>query len=77
MLDLSEVSKAIDCVGTAGVILAGGLDESNVLEVLEKVGRGSLVGVDVSSGVESDGEHDLEKIRRFVHAVKGREANGF
>ena len=76
MLDLSKVSEAIDSVGTAGVILAGGLDESNVLEVVEKVGRRSLVGVDVSSGVESDGKHDLERIRRFVHAVKGRSANG-
>lgn len=77
MLDLSEVSKAIDSVGMAGVILAGGLNESNVLDVVEKVGRSSLVGVDVSSGVESDGKHDLERIRRFVCIVKGRDANGF
>ena len=66
MLDLSKISEAIDSVGTVGVILAGGLDESNVMEVVEKV----------SSGAESDGKHDLERIRRFVYAVKGRRANG-
>lgn len=54
------------------VILAGGLNSENVSETLEKLGStmASVVGVDVSSGVETAGEQDLEKIRRFVRAAK-------
>ena len=55
------------------VILAGGLNPDNVKDVLSKLqtSRGSIVAVDVSSGVEGeDGEQDLEKITRFVEAAK-------
>jgi len=76
MLDLGDVSHLISGIvgnGAAGILLAGGLDEGNVLGALEKVradGKG-VMGVDVSSGVETGGQHDLEKIRRFVRTVKG------
>lgn len=53
------------------VILAGGLDPTNVAEVLAEPGV-DVVGVDVSSGVETDGKQDLDKIRSFVCIAKGR-----
>jgi len=55
------------------VLLAGGLEPGNVAQVIGALsGFGDrLAGVDVSSGVEHDGEQSLEKIRAFVRAVKG------
>jgi anthranilate synthase/indole-3-glycerol phosphate synthase/phosphoribosylanthranilate isomerase len=73
-LDLSKVRETLGRDDGAFVLLAGGLDADNVGRVLEELGsaRGQIFGVDVSSGVETEGEHDLEKIRRFVKAAKGR-----
>ena len=48
-------------------ILAGGLDSENVQEAVRKT---QPFGVDVSSGVETDGYKDREKIMRFVRAVQ-------
>ena len=71
-LDLSTV-RAI-CNKDPGIrfILAGGLDPTNVGNVLEALGdeRGKVMAVDVSSGVESEGQQDHDKIRAFVKAVK-------
>ncbi|KAK5129668.1 hypothetical protein LTR08_002993 [Meristemomyces frigidus] len=55
------------------VMLAGGLGPENVGEVVGSLGDlgRRVVGVDVSSGVETDGEQDLEKIRKFIEAAKG------
>jgi len=53
------------------VILAGGLSYKNVGEVV-RLEESGLVGVDVSSGVETDGRQDLMKIRKFVYQAKGR-----
>lgn len=50
--------------------LAGGLDENRVKEALKKL---SPFGVDVSSGIETNGLKDREKMERFVRAVRNFE----
>ena len=51
-------------------ILAGGLDPNTVKEVIR---RFHPYGVDVSSGVETDGVKDSKKMREFVAAVRQEE----
>lgn len=62
------------CAMDSGIrfILAGGLDPSNVSSILGAlVEDGSkVIAVDVSSGIETGGKHDHEKIRAFVKAAK-------
>ena len=64
MFDWS-VAKELAALGYH-FILAGGLTPENVAAAIEAVGP---FGVDVSSGVETDGVKDIEKIRRFVAAA--------
>lgn len=53
----------------APFLLAGGLDAKNVSEA---VGRCAPLGVDVSSGVETDGRKDAAKIAEFIEIVRGK-----
>jgi len=49
------------------IVLAGGLIPENVQEAIDRL---SPVGVDVSSGVETAGKKDPDKIRQFIHQAK-------
>ncbi|EWC45028.1 hypothetical protein DRE_06308 [Drechslerella stenobrocha 248] len=69
-LPLSEVQQVL--VSGVTPLLAGGLSPDNVQAIIKRLGGlgGGLGGVDVSSGVETNGEQDLEKIRRFIAESK-------
>lgn len=49
------------------LILAGGLNPENVQEAIRVV---KPAGVDVSSGVETNGAKDIKKIKQFIHDAK-------
>ena len=58
----------LDTAGlTQPFFIAGGLKEDNVVKVIQHF---TPYAVDVSSGVETDGQKDHEKIRRFIERVK-------
>ena len=62
---------AADLAGAFEMSLAGGLSPENVREAVERV---RPWGVDVSSGVETDGEKDPAKVRTFVEIVRALDA---
>lgn len=71
-LALEPIRSALGADPGLRVVLAGGLDPDNVGGILSNLAEYSaqIVAVDVSSGVESDGTQDLDKIRDFVRAAK-------
>lgn len=71
-LDLKQVRETLEKDTSLRVLLAGGLGPENVREAIAELGElgERVVGVDVSSGVEVDGQQDLAKIKAFVEAAK-------
>lgn len=62
---IEDYNKASEVLGIP-LYVAGGLHEGNVQELLQTY---SPSGIDVSSGVETDGRKDIDKIRLFVRRV--------
>lgn len=56
------------------LVLAGGLNKENVEEAIQMV---RPFAVDVSSGVETDGVKDQEKMKQFIQIVKGVTRNDY
>lgn len=63
-----EWGIAAEAGQSAPLFLAGGLDPENVATAIDVAAPWA---VDVSSGVETDGKKDIDKIRAFVRAAKG------
>ncbi|KRE54383.1 phosphoribosylanthranilate isomerase [Paenibacillus sp. Soil522] len=62
---IEDYKKAAEELGIT-LYVAGGLHAGNVQELLRTYAPG---GIDVSSGVETDGRKDIDKIRLFVRRV--------
>ncbi|MEK6475932.1 phosphoribosylanthranilate isomerase [Catalinimonas sp. 4WD22] len=61
-----EISRKIREAIDKPLFLAGGLKPENVQEAIRKV---TPFGVDICSGVRTDGKLDAEKLKHFVSAV--------
>jgi phosphoribosylanthranilate isomerase len=62
-----EWSQAAPIAAKRRVVVAGGLQPENVAECLERV---RPFGVDVRTGIETDGRKDPAKMQAFVRAVR-------
>ena len=62
-----SISRRICADAGVPVFLAGGLRPENVAEALDRTGA---TGVDICSGVRTEGRLDQEKLERFIGAVR-------
>jgi anthranilate synthase/indole-3-glycerol phosphate synthase/phosphoribosylanthranilate isomerase len=72
ILDLEPVKRLLEQDNELRIMLAGGLNPDNVQSILQSIGpnRDRIIAVDVASGVEENGEQDVNKIRAFLAASK-------
>ena len=59
--------KAKNVIGLTNVLVSGGLNSKNIEDLKD---RHQPYGVDVSSGVETDGVKDTGKINEFIKLAK-------
>jgi len=57
----------VDIEATIPLLVAGGLNETNCQEVLRKLPQ--FAGVDMASGLETDGDVDSEKLQRIAQLI--------
>lgn len=71
-LDMSDVRSTLLKDSELRVLLAGGLDATNVKDAVLEAGElgTRIIGVDVSSGVEDSGAQSADKIRAFIAAAR-------
>ena len=60
-------NKAKNVIGLTNVLVSGGLDTENIESLIKNF---SPYGIDTSSGVETNGVKDLEKIKKFIKLAK-------
>lgn len=65
--DMIDLDKAKYLTQKFSVFFAGGLNLENVSDAVQKV---APFGVDVASGIETNGKEDIEKIKKFISIVK-------
>lgn len=66
--EMLNLQKVREIANKFSVIFAGGLNPDNVKDIIEIV---KPAGVDVVSGIETDGFEDKEKIKKFIKNAKG------
>lgn len=66
--EMVNLKKAAQLAINFPIFFAGGLNSDNVASIIARV---RPQAVDVASGVETNGEQNLEKIRMFIRNAKG------
>lgn len=69
--DLDILNEALKERPLDKYFLAGGITPENVEDILKfEFNKADFIGLDISSGVETDGKKDEEKIRSFLEKVR-------
>jgi phosphoribosylanthranilate isomerase len=66
--NLDVIANVESCLNKS-FFLAGGLNYSNILSAIQKT---NPFGVDISSGIETDGLKDRDKIKELINLLRGK-----